>query len=299
MDYIREKGPRPIKRKGSGLRNIWNFNEGKAVLALCERRYWRRIWVVQEIMAAERIEVICGQKSVEWRCMDQVIKKLQRVVTNGRIEHHPYAAAVLESYAGQMFEHKTMWENLPAAFRVVPLERLLEMFQNLECSDIRDKVYALLGLTGRGDLSGQQHVIADYSKKLEEVYVDVLRAVIQLGDLETTQDKKKFSKILQQSLKLCSSNSFIESETRLVIEMDRRTDILRLDENVYNTRSMGLLLNQSFYDLPQNMNTYGQNFLDPVGLQDLKSRFNCLLSSIQARWQVVSHIFPESIKTES
>src|SRR5580692_1883778 len=134
MDYIREKGPRPIKWMGSGLRNIWNSNEGKAVLALCERRYWRRIWVVQEIMAAERIEVICGQKSVEWRCMDQVIKKLQLVAANGRIEHHPYAAAVLESYAGQMFEHKTMWENLPVEFRKVPLERLLEMFQNLECS---------------------------------------------------------------------------------------------------------------------------------------------------------------------
>lgn len=91
-----------------------------------------------------------------------------------------------------------------AAFRVVPLEKLLEMFQNLECSDIRDKVYALLGLTRRGDLSDQQHVIADYSKKPEEVYVDVLRAVIRLGDLETTQDKKKFSGLLQQGLKLCS-----------------------------------------------------------------------------------------------
>lgn len=249
MDYIREKGPRPIKWMGSGLRNIWNFNEGKAVLALCERRYWRRIWVVQEIMAAERIEVICGQKSVEWRCMDQVIKKLQLVAANGRIEHHPYAAAVLESYAGQMFEHKAMWENLPAAFRKVPLERLLEMFQNLECSDIRDKVYALLGLTRRGDLSDQQYVIADYSKKSEEVYVDVLRAVIRLGDLETTQDKKKFSKLLQQGLKLCPSNSFIESETRLAIEMDERTDILRLDENVYNIHSMGLA---KFILIPQD-----------------------------------------------
>ena len=299
MDYIREKGPRPIKRKGSGLRNIWKSNEGKAVLALCERRYWRRIWVVQEIMAAERIEVICGQKSVEWRCIDQVIKKLQRVAANGRIEHHPYAATVLESYAGQMFEHKTIWENLPATLRVVPLEKLLEMFQNLECSDIRDKVYALLGLTRRGDLSDQQHVIADYSKKSEEVYTDVLRAVIRLGDLKTTQDKKKFSKLLQQSLKLCSSNSFIESETRLAIEMDGRTDVLRLDENVYNTHSMGLLLNQSLYNLPQNMNTYGQIHLDPAGLQELKSRFNCLLNSIQARWQAVSHTFLESIKTES
>ena len=250
-------------------------------------------------MAAERIEVICGQKSVEWRCMDQVIKKLHHVAANGRIEHHPYAAAVLESYAGQMFEHKTMWENLPAAFRVVPLERLLEMFQNLECSDIRDKVYALLGLTKTGNLSDQQHVIADYSKKSEEVYVDILRAVIRLGDLETTQDKKKFSKLLQQGLKLCSSNSFIESETRLAIEMDGRTDILQLDENVYNTHPMGLLLNQRSYNLPQNMDTYGQIHLDSAGLQELKSQFNCLLDRIQARWQAVSHIFLESLKTES
>ncbi|OCL06276.1 HET-domain-containing protein, partial [Glonium stellatum] len=50
MDYIRDKGPRPLKQKRSGLRNIWNSREGNAVLALCERRYWRRIWIVQEIM---------------------------------------------------------------------------------------------------------------------------------------------------------------------------------------------------------------------------------------------------------
>jgi len=61
--------------------------------------------------------------------MDQVIKKLQRVAANGRIEHHPYAAAVLESYAGQMFEHKTIWENLPSAFRVFPLKNFWRCFR--------------------------------------------------------------------------------------------------------------------------------------------------------------------------
>ncbi|OCL06277.1 hypothetical protein AOQ84DRAFT_343532 [Glonium stellatum] len=51
---------------------------------------------------------------------------------------------------------------------------------------------------------------------------------------------------------------------------------------------MDILLSQNIYNLPQNMNTYGRILLDPEGLQQLKSRFNCLLNSIQARWEILS-----------
>ncbi|KAG4433781.1 hypothetical protein IFR05_010748 [Cadophora sp. M221] len=36
----------------------------KALLALCERPYWRRVWIIQGVLAASRLTVLCGLRSV-------------------------------------------------------------------------------------------------------------------------------------------------------------------------------------------------------------------------------------------
>lgn len=50
---------------------------------------------------------------------------------------------------------------------------LLEYFRSTECSEPRDKVYAVLGMAV--DLSSPEDIIPDYSRSLSDVYTDVVR----------------------------------------------------------------------------------------------------------------------------
>ncbi|EHK27153.1 uncharacterized protein TRIVIDRAFT_138489, partial [Trichoderma virens Gv29-8] len=50
MDYITEKASKKLKAKGLGFRPIWSEQEGEALVELCERPYWRRMWIIQEII---------------------------------------------------------------------------------------------------------------------------------------------------------------------------------------------------------------------------------------------------------
>jgi hypothetical protein len=43
MSFIAKKGSAPLKPKGDGFRRMWTRDEGKALVALCQRSYWRRI----------------------------------------------------------------------------------------------------------------------------------------------------------------------------------------------------------------------------------------------------------------
>ncbi|KAH6672909.1 heterokaryon incompatibility, partial [Halenospora varia] len=65
MSFLSGNGTTPLRRKGNGFKKLWTRNQGKALMALCERSYWRRIWIIQEVIHAKRLTVLCGQKSFE------------------------------------------------------------------------------------------------------------------------------------------------------------------------------------------------------------------------------------------
>jgi len=44
----------------------WSEKEANAILALCKNNYQLRMWVIQEIVLAERITVLCDSKHVAW-----------------------------------------------------------------------------------------------------------------------------------------------------------------------------------------------------------------------------------------
>ncbi|KAF2032829.1 HET-domain-containing protein, partial [Setomelanomma holmii] len=50
MDYLCAKGAQKLRRKGFGYHPFWTKEEGKALAELCERPYWRRMWIVQEVV---------------------------------------------------------------------------------------------------------------------------------------------------------------------------------------------------------------------------------------------------------
>lgn len=203
MDYIAQKGSKPLRVKGDGFYRIWDMPQGNAVLAVCERPYWSRVWIIQEIMMAKDITVFCGEKSIEWQKIDHMSSKLKGIEERGRIEHYQYAANIIESPASLIIKQRRSWKELPQGKRALPLKGLLEQYCNQKSTDVRDKVFALLGLTDHSRPEANKHQIqVDYSKSVEDIYAAVLQSLYLSGQLGTRDEI--FKSILRQALRLDS-----------------------------------------------------------------------------------------------
>jgi hypothetical protein len=54
-----------------------------AMLELCERAYWKRIWIVQEIVLAREISILCGDRQVSWSKLQKLMEDLQSIMDRG------------------------------------------------------------------------------------------------------------------------------------------------------------------------------------------------------------------------
>lgn len=113
------------------------FDELKALFkAFFERPYWRRTWIVQEIASGRRLRVLCGDSEVGW----EVLASLS-ILDDGTRRWSDHAD-IGSSNMGMIEKLRYKISNrIPIGFLTA-----LQRSYGCEAGDIRDKVYALLGL---------------------------------------------------------------------------------------------------------------------------------------------------------
>ncbi|KAH8807352.1 heterokaryon incompatibility protein-domain-containing protein [Xylogone sp. PMI_703] len=130
--------------------NLVLYNDCSAALGkLCERTYWTRLWIVQEIGLASAILVQCGADTAPW---ESFIKAGLSLKIDGE---NP----IMRIYRQRNNRRKGRCN----------LHVLLEDCGSNLCLDPRDKVYGLLGLATDG-----QNFKVDYSQPLFELYASVV-----------------------------------------------------------------------------------------------------------------------------
>ena len=165
MQYLLKR--KPLEPESGNFGNFWSVRQAKGVLGLCERKYLRRIWIVQEVILARQAIICCGSEQIDWCMLEQLVKDLQILSNRGRETHTPLAAAIFASPAFVIAKAKALWNG-----KLQPLTMLLELYCDHEATDIRDKIYALHGLA-----KDSSDTTIDYSKPAKEVYIDALRHV--------------------------------------------------------------------------------------------------------------------------
>ncbi|KAJ0305666.1 hypothetical protein Brms1b_010779 [Colletotrichum noveboracense] len=140
---------------------------GRAVTELLQRRYWKRMWIFQDIVLSQSATVYCGQCSAEW----DVFKRLD--IISGR----PSLWPGMEIRKGWVLDLRRAFFSI-AQFCIgreeaVDMTNVLQPTRNLESSDPRDKLYALLGVCDADSLPPP-----DYSKPPREVYIDYTKTLI-------------------------------------------------------------------------------------------------------------------------
>ncbi|ORY55264.1 uncharacterized protein BCR38DRAFT_506264 [Pseudomassariella vexata] len=128
---------------------------------LCIDNYWNRLWIVQEIGQAQRIEVCFGKERINWDDFIHFIT-MHNVESSGPLRLNRQRK---EKYQGQN------------TFR-----RLLEVHKEASRQEPRDKIYGLVGLA-----SDARGFPMDYDKSLLEVWSDVMEFMNERHLLEQSE----------------------------------------------------------------------------------------------------------------
>lgn len=148
---------------GSGLWRrlgaIWNsFSERRlndSIQSIICRPYFRRTWVVQEVVNSECVLFMCGKLSIQWRDLANGITK-----TNLWVPHRHCLIALDDIWSSRDYD----------------LIEVAMMTSSLLASDPRDKLYGILGLVLNSLMNVEVDV--DYTKDAEEVFADFTKRLL-------------------------------------------------------------------------------------------------------------------------
>ncbi|KAH4847963.1 hypothetical protein HBI46_091430 [Parastagonospora nodorum] len=151
-----------------------------ALRYLEERPYWHRIWVIQEIVVATSLEIMCGDESVMWSIFmkfwplifEDHFKKTPGM--NRRLGPPAYSSAILSLVA---------WRRTD-----IDMSHALELTGLSRATDGRDRVYALLGLVDRG---AGQHIVVDYTIPACTVFLTTTQAIIDDWSQSNTDEPRQ------------------------------------------------------------------------------------------------------------
>ncbi|KAI0839515.1 HET-domain-containing protein [Hypoxylon sp. FL0890] len=151
-----------------GKKNLFSYPE-KSLRGLAElfsRPWWKRIWIVQEVVAARETVVLLGETIFPWVMLVNICRAIQLA----EFLTHPLASMV-RSCGYQKF---TVLDHFRRN-RAMPLVRFVHCTQDYQATDSRDKLYALLGMAS--DISPDD-IIPDYTKPVLEVFLDLVRFMV-------------------------------------------------------------------------------------------------------------------------
>ncbi|KAF2647811.1 HET-domain-containing protein [Lophiostoma macrostomum CBS 122681] len=118
------------------------FTVGDAVKALLSRKWFKRVWVVQEVAAARDILLMCGSTELNGYHFFKNIQGWNPESENGGLYSH-WIHSWLKLILRSAGDHSSKGDS---SLRLYPLRQLVGLFGKFEATDLRDKIYALMGM---------------------------------------------------------------------------------------------------------------------------------------------------------
>jgi Heterokaryon incompatibility protein (HET) len=130
-------------------RKSWGLTYGellRMVLKMCTCRYWSRRWIVQEILLARNITIMCGENDMSWQRLHSFI---QRLVSVGLPQELLTKKALEATLPFPMSDYK--YGGLGGRKYALTIRQLLAKFGETDCEVLHDRVYSLLSLASDGN----------------------------------------------------------------------------------------------------------------------------------------------------
>lgn len=125
-----------------------------AFKAICELSYWTRMWIIQEIHLARKAMLIAGEMILPWEPFRQMMRNYQLQVE----DLSQFPALQVVTYLSKDYKKATLCD-------------LVYAFGDGQCSDARDRAYAIRGL-----LQCESFFQVDYSITEVELFCAIMMA---------------------------------------------------------------------------------------------------------------------------
>ncbi|KAL9596024.1 MAG: hypothetical protein Q9219_006075 [cf. Caloplaca sp. 3 TL-2023] len=135
----------------------------RVIICFLDRPWFSRLWILQEVLlGADRAQLVCGKQILSWLALRKAICCLLR-------RKNPKNFKGFESLVLRISEISSLQGD--TSLLSLPLSSILEPTKIAQCSDPRDRVYAVLSLMREEDRLGLQ---PDYHKSVSDVFQDVV-----------------------------------------------------------------------------------------------------------------------------
>ncbi len=142
--------------------------------ALCTRPYWRRVWIIQEILSSYRVILVCGCKTLPISYFARVCWEIYTNYLNKTGTAQKSLREIVSSAAFQIANHYPRQRRHRGISVEWTLQSLVQLCAQCRsaCQDPRDKIYGILSLAK--DTYG---IAPDYGATLLALYMDVVGSV--------------------------------------------------------------------------------------------------------------------------
>lgn len=166
----------------------------ESLARLFERPYFRRTWVVQEVVVASDTIIRCGSFTIRWEYVEYVARSL---LATGWIRalKKVYGSNCIPNFVQTISNIKASFSEVKGG-PGIPLSLLLNACRRFGVTDPRDKAIALVGLADHRSLGSSATAVLDYSKPVEDLYTEVTghliireRSLNLLSGVEDIEDR--------------------------------------------------------------------------------------------------------------
>jgi hypothetical protein len=131
-----------------------------------QRDWFHRVWVVQELVLASKVRIVCGRWDVNWDDIFSALETCLKIIGTMRLPNlslRKFVTHAKPAYALGLTRRLFKDPRLSIRFNLLSL---LDMFAHTEATKERDKLFALLGLASD---AGDEIFNPNYTSSLESV----------------------------------------------------------------------------------------------------------------------------------
>lgn len=162
----------------------WLNNHSDAVRSFLENSYWNRLWIVQEILLAQSVSVVCTRGLFPFMDLHLIIPQLGL--------NYPSLCKSIDWFIDEVTLSMGPRPRNKWLGRQFELGYILKTCQGKQCRDVKDNIFALQGI-----VTPPQRITVDYDLPLEKIVEEVVTVIIR--------SKSENFKTVEEKAKVCLS----------------------------------------------------------------------------------------------
>ncbi|KFY91592.1 hypothetical protein V498_05395 [Pseudogymnoascus sp. VKM F-4517 (FW-2822)] len=168
--------------------------EKEAIIALCNRSYWRRAWIIQELFLARSYVLWCGSKFISEEKLGTSLATMNRY---GESDADQFRKAIRKSPADN---HRSSKEFRGTSLNTMGRWLRMSVEIKFKSAEPHDLIYAVLAVS---PISNNGQIIVDYAKPLRDVYLETL--TVYYAQSKTREEFGSFARRLAAHLGLVTN----------------------------------------------------------------------------------------------